>query len=127
MKHEIMGNIEKLEERFIAGEIPVGMFNKWQEKFKVARDLINRRSKRLVQDRQGRLKKMTEPLTYLTSVWDVYEKTSWEGRYVLISQIFSGGIQYADGVFRSGGLHPVFGHIKKEVEEKNLLFIDQTK
>ncbi|GEP95532.1 hypothetical protein CCY01nite_17920 [Chitinophaga cymbidii] len=65
---------------------------------------------------------MAELLTYLTSVWDVYEKASWEDRYVLISQICSGGMKFGDGVFRSGGLHPVFRHTRRELEEKNLLY-----
>lgn len=130
LKRGVTSNIERLEERFIAGEISSDLFNKWQEKLQTAQEPIKRRVRRLIQDRQGRLRKMSELLAYLTSAWDVYEKASWEGKYMLINQIFSGRLQYVDGIFRSDELNPVFIHIKRELEEKQLLYfsgINQTK
>lgn len=122
IEHEIVVNMEKLEERLIRGEISMEMFQKWELKFSTSMATVKRRILRLVNDRQGRKQMLSQFLTYLTSVWDVYEKAGWENKFALIKKIFPDGLTFSDDAFRTVRLHEVFLHTRTQLEHKGLLF-----
>lgn len=120
-KQTVFQNLDVLEETFIKGEISHGVYEKWQLKLTKEKTVIKKQIKQLACDRRAKQEKLFELLTYLTSVWDVYEKISGESKFALLNKIFPAGITFMDDAFTASELDETLQHNSALLQEKRLL------
>lgn len=121
----VMANLDKLEEKYITGNIDPLTYKKWRTRWEAERYGIQQELEKLavpaatVWERYHHHLSSLRDINYLYSKADIHQKQSF------IKLVFNNQLWYQDGTYRTSFLLPIFGMKAASLQEKRLLIIEQ--
>ena len=122
---KINQNVESLEERLFNREIEADTYKRWFAKYKTEKAQLMSELHKLEQDNKGKWERLQTVLPTLTTLAEVYEKTSVKYKQLLVKAVFKHAITFSEDTFRTPSISELFSHNYLKAKEKGLLFVEQ--
>ncbi|MDB5124810.1 MAG: site-specific recombinase, invertase Pin [Mucilaginibacter sp.] len=122
---ELRKKIESLEERFLNKEIEVDTYKRWYTKYSAEKAQVMQQLHGLNNSNKTKWERCNQLLPSLTSLADIYEKTTIKYKHLLIKAVFKHAITYSEDAFRTPSINDLFAGNYLKVKEKGLLFVEQ--
>ena len=117
--------IEELEGRFFNKEIELDTYKRWYAKYSFEKGHIIDELSKLNADNKSVWDRLQNLLPKLTSLSEIYDRTSIKYKHQLIRAVFKHPITYSNGTFRTPSISELFAHNYLAIKEKGLLLVEQ--
>lgn len=118
-------NIDRLEEKFITGDLAPETYKKWYSKYASAESATRYQLKEYETNAEQKWKLFYEQLPKLGNLQGLYQQADLSQKRLLVQQLFNYEISYVDGVYRTPYLLPLLSHNTLILKQKRLLLIEQ--
>ncbi|HVZ95892.1 MAG TPA: recombinase family protein [Chitinophagaceae bacterium] len=128
LRRELAGtlnNIDRLEEKFITGEISSDTYKKWHNKYLAAESATRYQLSELETNSEAKWRLFQEQLPRLSSLQTLYNDASLSEKRIFLRQVFNSQLSYDDGIYRTPYILPLFSHNILILKQKRLLLIEQ--
>ncbi len=127
-KRELAGtlnNIERLEEKFITGNISSDTYRKWHNKYLAAESAIRYQLSELETNSEAKWQLFREQLLRLGNLQALYNDADLSQKRTFLRQMFNSQLSYVEGIYRTPYILPLFSHNNLILKQKRLLIVEQ--
>ncbi len=128
LKRELAGtikNIDRLEEKFITGDLLPETYKKWFSKYATAESAMRYQLAELETNAEVKWKLFYEQLPRLGNIKGLYSDADLSQKRIFLRQVFKSGLSYAEGIYRTPYILPLLSHNTLILKEKGLLILEQ--
>lgn len=111
---EVNSKIESLEEKFLNHEIESSTYQTWFKKYSLEKAKltgeVKDRGLGQAKEKSAKLSRLLNFIPNLKNLYAIYEPADLFQKHSLVRGVFKDNLSYADGMFRTPYLNPIFNH-----------------
>lgn len=120
-KEEVYTKLVNLEDKYFSGKIDDDTFNRWSTKYKEELEEIDTEINIMTRNQDSYWKRFKSHIKDLQNIRSLFHKAKTEYKFAFVETVFGKGLVYADGMYRTPYLNPVFAHKLLILKRKELI------